>query len=188
MVIELNTNPVQTAQAPHMPGFQSSFRPTASTISAQAAKPGESKSIFRQILDFIKKIFCCCSASSKGNDIAKLIEQGTDIAKLIEQGKANEAAAAWVAAIEKDAEIASDPRKAAQGWFDAFFKTHSRAATLEFIKKVFDVDDPTWGEKNLQGLQAFAHAIPEAFGNSSNKSFQSLKPVMEEWIRQLPKG
>ena len=74
MVIELNTNPVQGSQAAHAPSFQSSFRPTASTISAQATKPDESKGFFACILDFIKNIFCCC-ASSKGNDSAELIER-----------------------------------------------------------------------------------------------------------------
>nr|NGX46589.1 hypothetical protein [Chlamydiota bacterium] len=153
--------------------FQSSFRPTASTISAQAAKPGESKSILGQIIDFIKKIFCCCCGSSKGNDIAKLIEQG----------KTKEAAAAWVAVIEQDAEIAQDPGKALKGWISAFnANPNPLPVTNDFTKKFFDIDDPKWGVDNAKQLLDFTMALPEAFGNSSNKSVQSLKPTLENWI------
>ena len=173
MVIELNTNPVQTAQAAHTPSFQSSFRPTASTISAQAAKPGESKSILGQIIDFIKKIFCCCG-SSKGNDIAKLIEQG----------KAKEAAAAWVAVIEQDAEIAQDPKAAFERWVAEFTNAGVTGADA-FAKKYFDIDDKTWGGTHLNSIIEFIDALPDAVSRSSKPSLSNDSDGLRKMVARI---
>jgi hypothetical protein len=191
MVIEINTHPIQSTPTAQTANFQSSFRPTASTISSQAAGPGESKSILGHIIDFIKKIFCCCSSSTSTG--------GNAIARLIEQGKAVEAAAAWVAVIEKDSEIAENPVKALKGWLDAFDKAKLfeedgkkedvYAVVADFTKKYFAIDDPQWGEDHAEQLLDFAAALPEAFGKSSNSNIQSLENVrgLNDWMSHITK-
>jgi len=176
MQIHLNTT--QPAATAHTPNFQSSALPNASTISSQAAKSDSSKSLLDHIINFFKKIFCCCNSRP---------QEGNEIARLIEQGKSKEAAEAWVALIEKDAKVLEDPARRFQKWFDTTASTDSYTGSGDFGKKFFDLDQsPEWARRHQAAFIQFIAALPAAVEQSSNPAISVLAQPLREWLRKGP--